>query len=607
MGRILFLRPYLAALAVVLVVSCGVDEGYHLFVRDDDPVGFAVEMSNAVVPTRSVCDDPDAQDPLTMDLKIQALNPDDSVDVSYDRSVALVLESENGDTVELDPEVSPVFEDGEATLTEVTVSGQLVAGVPYVVRAEDEDNEEISGTSEDSITATVRSVDHFDVSYTAPSIIDPGVESAAFAVYVYPIDGDGNAFTQFDGVVDLAIDDGWTVSPAQIDFAGGYSYASGNVTVTGSGSFQGITATVADSADQPDDVTCLGGLAAGGGGGDGGGGGGSAEPDSLTCQVNLSPTSILTGQEFSINVTVTKTATNDTTYTSFTGTANVSSDVGTLTNSADGTSLTLTSISQWFAGFTVPNVEGSIEIGATVSDDESSLDNVTCTPATLTAETGIGVYGPHATYLVTELSEAMPSLDFLQVPSIGSLSDIEPYTILIINMDGLGWTSGRELSVDQAQHVYDYYDGGKPVFIAHDSMSQEVLGILGSICGVEGTERLGQDSEADEDNPGEWLPPSFQFNSVDSAGFIGSASVIPFYEVRTDAFTGTNISGTVVEARKDADATYYPIMVATSSPTRAILAGEAIYHPWGGEDAPDSQWWDEMPQLIQNAVEWLAP
>ena len=139
------------------------DEGYHLFVRDDDP---------------------DAQDPLTTDLKIQALNPDDSVDVSYDRSVTLRLKSENGDT------------------------GELAAGVPYVVPAEDEYKVEISGTSEDSITATLRSVDHFDVSNVTDSYEQQSV--------VRPLHGSGVApYLQFGipGRVDLGIRARFVFSP----------------------------------------------------------------------------------------------------------------------------------------------------------------------------------------------------------------------------------------------------------------------------------------------------------------------------------------------------------------------------------------------------------
>lgn len=583
---------------LLLLVTCSVDEDYHLFVHDDDPASFEVTVSNTNFGGISICrlDDEDST-VQPMRLQLRGLNEDGTVDVSYERKVRIFLRGDDGSTVATDPSMSPRFVAGEATVESVAVAGAIEPEVEYVVHVEDEDNSSSHGESDPPFSIDLQMLDHFEVQ-GLPNLIPPDTDTT-LTLTVYAYDQNGGQFPDFDGVVDLNITGGWTITPGQLRFSEGNAAVSESVTINGSGDFE-LTATVA--AEQPDDVTCLGGLEGGDGGGGGGGGGGSAEPDTMTCQVSASPTDILTSQDFNIQIQITKTATNGTTYSTFDGSASVDSTPGTIT-ATDGISQDITGTSPSLSGtFQVPSTSGEIEIGATVSDDDSTLTAV-CEPATINATTAIGVYDGERSYgdLLSELSGAISSLEFRSVSSVNDISNIELYTALIVNMAGTEWATGSELTATQAQAISDYYDTGRPVFIAHDKMSSDVLDQIGGIWGISGTHVLTQAPPSDPNNP----VSEFVFQDADSQGIVGSATITEWFELTTIGFTPPSVSGAVVEGRDGASG-FYPIMVATTTGTKAIIAGEAIRHPWKSEGQPETQWWDDNQDLIVNAINWLV-
>lgn len=601
------------------ILGCSIDENYHLFVRDDDPASFEVTASNTNFGGISICRIDDEESALQpMQLQLRSLNEDGTVDISYERKVRIYLLGDDGSTVATEPAVSPRFVAGEVTVESLLISGSITPEVEYVVHVEDENNSSSKGDSSPPFSIDLQLMDHFEVR-GIPNLIPPDTDTA-FNVTVYAYDQNGNVFPDFDGLVDLNISGNWTITPSQVRFTEGSASVTEGVTINGSGDFD-LTATVAE--DQPENVTCLGGLGGGEGAGDGGAGGGSDEPGELSCTLSASPVSMLRGTPFTLTLQVSKQTSDGDAYSEFAGNvtfAAVRNTDGNTVTIDPNTAQTIERLSANYSPVTIPNDTGDFTVTAEVTDADSSL---TCNCSTqLSARDAVGVFGSFAGTIAEYLTEALPGTSFERVAAnqIASIDDINAYTALIVTMPGSDYGSDRyddagfatrDLTAAEAAIINEYYLAGNPVMVAHDTMPTDVIAALdrssdgGTLWGIATASQITFNRDD---------PTAVPFTLLQQSPWNDNgATVTPFKETYCDGFSLTpGATGvTVVEATYQG--TSYALMVATAgdSSPRALIAGESVYHTHGGQSetdetvSPETQWWEEAEQLVINVVGWL--
>lgn len=610
-------------LAATVLGTCTVDENYHLFVQDDYPAKFEVIVSNTNFSGISICRLDDEDSGLQpMGLQLRGLNSDGTIDVSYNRTVKISLVGDNGSVVATAPSRSPVFVEGEATVDSLTIAGTIDEGVEYSVHVEDVENSSSHGQSDPPFLIDVLRLDHFEVQ-GIPAIIQPYTDTS-FPLSVYAFDQNGGYYPDFDGLVHLSITDGWTITPNQLRFAAGSTAASESVTINGSGTFE-ISATVAE--DQPEDVTCLGGVEAGGGGGGGGGSGGSDEPGELSCTLTASPTSMLRGQPFTLTLQISKLTDEGERYNSFSGTANFEATYAPDYTGGSGSvtidpssAQTLDRLSSSHYPITIPNTTGEFEVTANVADAESTL-SCSCTTE-VSARDAVGVFGSFASTIAEFLTDAISGTSFERVESntISSLDDINAYTALIVSMPGSDYGSDRydnagfptrDLTAAEAVILNEYYAAGNPIFVAHDTMPTDVVEALdadssgGDLWGLASATQITFNRDD---------PSAVPFTLTQQSPWnTNGATVTPFKETYCDGFTLSGGAPGVTVVSATYQGTNYALMVSTPDSTspRAVIAGESIYHTHGGQSqtddtvSPETQWWEEGEQLVINVVNWL--
>ena len=51
----------------------------------------------------------------------------------------------------------------------------------------------------------------------------------------------------------------------------------------------------------------------------------------------------------------------------------------------------------------------------------------------------------------------------------------------------------------------------------------------------------------------------------------------------------------------------YALILAQTTGTKAVLMGEAVWHPFGGDENKETQWWDDPfnRAMVVNLINWL--
>ena len=580
-------------IALAFLSTCGLDIDYLFFVDADPPSEFEVAVANSG--TVSVCG---GNNDIT--IAITALKEDGTTDTRYRRAGKLFLIGAEDESLPFTPTKTPHFSDGKVTLSGVSLPTERPGD--YVIRCVDENDKTISGTS-DSFRLEVLRVDYFDVS-GLPSLIYSG---SSYGLTVRAIDQNGDEFTEFDAYVDMQVTEGYTMSPATLKLNAGS--ANGSFVITGSGP---LTVSARLSADQGDDVTCTGGLQTGeggdpgtnggdpgGNGGDPGGNGGeddggetgeSAEPTNLECTLTGPTADVLKGTSFAMNLSVTKTDQTGGSFPSFSGSAGYTpTDIG-LDPLTHGVS-TFNANYQ----FTV-STTGDHTITATVTDNDSSLPPCSCSASVRVVE-GIAIYGDYAADLKAKLETRLPGKQFFIVNSLSSLDVITPYTALIVNLAGSGYAIARgDLTAAEATVIKAYYDTLSPILIAHDNMetgpgtAETILAapIWGVSEIIEIDFRVAQNTYIPNPSPPISIPGTPEF----------------LQEVFINGYT---YSGSTPIVSMEYSGPTYALILAQTVGTKAVLMGEAIWHPFGGDEDLETQWWDGAvnQDIVVNLINWM--
>jgi hypothetical protein len=570
--------------SLLILSACRVDRDYFLFVHGEAPDGFSV--STLDLSGMTVCD---LGDETAFTVSLSALDDEGLVDTTYEGVVNIGMVRVGGTQVGVLPLSSPAFEEGAVTVSNFSIVGEIVPGEQYVIRVTDSEDETLTGSS-DPFTANIREVDHFTVS-GIPNILSSG---DSFNLYVYAVDQNDATFSQFDGTVDLVISDGWSIAPETVTFDPYYGYGTASVTVTGSGEFE-IEAVV--SATQDPEVACLGGLeAGGGGGGDGGGGGSASEPSSLECVLSGPGQPVLLGSDFTLSLSMTKLDDDDDAYSSFSGSASLSAPGSGL----DPTSMTLSSL--YGSGTYSMSSSGDFEVTATVSDDDSDL---TCNCSVdMSVVTGVALYGDIGAELTTWLETEYPDVNFQTISAISNQDQLAGFTTVICNFAGDNWYNeyyGSPLSGTAASVLYDYWQAGNPILIAHDAPSQDLIdNLLNPVWGVTSTTQ-------------QRIETSTTFSFINTTPWKDDIpSLTTFEEKYCDGIThggsATEVAGI--------QGTSYALILATSSGANAVYLSEALQHGFDGETqvagggtvvVNETQWIESNPQLVRNILDWILP
>jgi len=211
----------------------------------------------------------------------------------------------------------------------------------------------------------------------------------------------------------------------------------------------------------------------------------------------------------------------------------------------------------------------------------------------------IAVYGDSSDYLVDQLSRVagLSSHGLIKLTSLSSLTNVG---CLIVNKAGDGWSAqgaSANLTLAEANQIKAFWESGKPVFIAHDSLPADVFAVLyPALIGTGSQVRVT-------------LAQTSAFALTTTGPGAGSeATVTAFNEIFCNGFTqesGTPVVTTTFSP-PSATASTLSLIVARTTGTKALISGEAIYHVFGGEGSPETQWWETNQPLVTALVTWLA-
>lgn len=309
-----------------------------------------------------------------------------------------------------------------------------------------------------------------------------------------------------------------------------------------------------------------------------------------------SPTPVVVGKPLSLTLTLTKKNLTGVAFTTFQGTAEVSSDLEpTFSVKAD-----LTSLSKTLSGLSL-TTPGNHTLTVTVKDSDPLTPNLTATKTVTVdvADLDVAVYGDSAAYLVTELS-AIPAMAEHKFTFVANLASLSNYSALIVNKAGSGWTGATDLTLTEANQIKTFFASGKPVFVAADSLPNVVFQVLSdALLGV-GNSQTRVTLKGPDGTP--IAGPLSLTASGPGSGAV--ASVTLFGESYCNGFSptaGTPIVSTTFEGSP------LSLIAASPSGTKALLSGESLYHAYGGENSTETQWWESNPELIKALLEWLIP
>ncbi|MDH5716816.1 MAG: hypothetical protein OEZ22_04145 [Spirochaetia bacterium] len=595
---------FFAAISFLIFFYCAIDKGDHHFLNPDDPTTFIVDIN--IPASISKCDLENGENGISG--TITALDKNEEPNKYYKRKPKLAAVTSSGSVYSVSVSESLEFVDGVASFSSPVING--LSGGTHAVKfkASDDENNVIEGYS-DEINMNVSEFSHFRVTMPSNHIYtDPD----SFNITVTAIDQNGNTYTDYNAQFQLAIDSG-TITPTTGRILNGGSV---QMTADVSGYTSNFTISAIEdlTSNQPADVLCDGG-----GGLDGGTGGGEDSggeksiPSELACTLTSSTSTVYRGEDFNLNLTITKKDQNGIIYNSFDNTVSFSSNpVLSLSptskavsgsSSYAGSPVTINNIGP----FTIsPNTGLNNVITADIND--SGL-TASCS-VTVDVLGGLALYGDNAADL-KNLFEAEPQFagkTFIVVTNLSTIvNNPLAFDGVIVNKASSLFSGGSNLTATESSYLETIYLSNIPVILAADN-DGVVQSVHTSIWGISSSVSIPPDN-----------PAQCTFSSFNSLSITAPATpTISYWEAQSDSYVyDPGTSSYVVQADviiPHPSPGTYALILQTLSGTNAVIMGDAIYHSFHGNYSPnggdETQWWELSdslnpdPELVINIMNW---